>query len=473
MSFNLEFNIDNHKMYDKEKKEFTHSGTDYIHIFPFTTSKKDHVIKDFNNLVGDYFSILTEKNYKIDSKEDERKKLLKDKVDCSEDLKAELLDIIEEFYDNEKVMSSANIDVLITNSSSKDNDNKNKNIKIASYLLYMLGDRKKIKDIVEATQDEYNYNVLEKLLCSNLNNKSNIKSNIKDFKFKKIINSLDDVFEQDFKYIISNKHKFGEYFVEFLEFYYFMYVTQAILQLDKFLNGKRDDVEKIIFFLDWESISATRISNKIINFYDYKEIYSKRLNLFCHVNLLAILNTTNESDERYDYITINDSLGTIDHEHISNVIDQYAEEYKEYFKTNVPQLNDIKKEDDFYKTKTEQSIHYFFKIIKEQFNSSTKAGIQNSYSKHYLDFCDKYVKPRGSLGKTFNITKDFLIMLTTIIIGNKPKIHISELFEGFENRGIYLDKISKKQVIDYFDSNLNIIDSKSDSGEVKYVKRIM
>lgn len=51
-------------------------------------------------------------------------------------------------------------------------------------------------------------------------------------------------------------------------------------------------------------------------------------------------------------------------------------------------------------------------------------------------------------------------------------MRLKEVFKAFERRGIFLDDISKDQVADYYEK-LNLIEKKSDSGDAKYVKRIL
>ena len=51
-------------------------------------------------------------------------------------------------------------------------------------------------------------------------------------------------------------------------------------------------------------------------------------------------------------------------------------------------------------------------------------------------------------------------------------MRLVDVFNEFEARGIFLDDISKDQVAEYYEK-LNLIEKKSDSGDAKYVKRIL
>lgn len=51
-------------------------------------------------------------------------------------------------------------------------------------------------------------------------------------------------------------------------------------------------------------------------------------------------------------------------------------------------------------------------------------------------------------------------------------MRLNDVFGEFERRGVFLDNLSKDQAALYFEK-LNLIEKKSDSGDAKYVKRIL
>ena len=82
-----------------------------------------------------------------------------------------------------------------------------------------------------------------------------------------------------------------------------------------------------------------------------------------------------------------------------------------------------------------------------------------------------FLKTRGSLGNTLNVTQDFLILLTAISVKNE-KISLKQLFIEFERRGIFFDRYSREKIVELF-NKLNLIEKKSDSGDAQYVKPIL
>lgn len=71
-----------------------------------------------------------------------------------------------------------------------------------------------------------------------------------------------------------------------------------------------------------------------------------------------------------------------------------------------------------------------------------------------------------------NISEETLIFITKISIKDQEQMRLNDVFKEFEHRGIFLDDLSKEQVADYYE-RLNLIEKKSDSGDAKYVKRIL
>lgn len=82
------------------------------------------------------------------------------------------------------------------------------------------------------------------------------------------------------------------------------------------------------------------------------------------------------------------------------------------------------------------------------------------------------MKNRGRSGLMLNLSEETLIFLTKICIKNQEQMRLKDVFQAFESRGVFLDSISKEQVANYYEK-LNLIEKKSDSGDAKYVKRIL
>ncbi|WP_241958117.1 DNA phosphorothioation-dependent restriction protein DptG [Staphylococcus agnetis] len=82
-----------------------------------------------------------------------------------------------------------------------------------------------------------------------------------------------------------------------------------------------------------------------------------------------------------------------------------------------------------------------------------------------------FLKNRGSLGKTLTLKKEMLILLTAIIV-KEEKMLIKDVFLEFEKRGVYFDRYTREEIALFYEK-MNILDKKSDSGDVKYVKSVL
>ena len=81
------------------------------------------------------------------------------------------------------------------------------------------------------------------------------------------------------------------------------------------------------------------------------------------------------------------------------------------------------------------------------------------------------------MGQMMMITNEDLITMISICQRSSDRmvaergIQISDLFEELKKRGLYMDGKTKQFIIDYL-VQINLIDSKCDSEEAQYVKRI-
>jgi len=120
-----------------------------------------------------------------------------------------------------------------------------------------------------------------------------------------------------------------------------------------------------------------------------------------------------------------------------------------------------------------QKIFELFKTIDYQFNQSVRKKPYTGYKKWFEEFCKlNFLKRRGSLGYTLNITEEYLLFITKLCIKHKEKIKLKDLFKEYNKRGLYFDRDSQTKIVQLFEK-LNLIEKKSDSGDAQYVKTIL
>ena len=123
--------------------------------------------------------------------------------------------------------------------------------------------------------------------------------------------------------------------------------------------------------------------------------------------------------------------------------------------------------------RTLAEIRFLFESVKAQFGDTTRGTRYRTYAEKFKKFCEKnFLKLRGRNGYMLNLSEETLIFLTKVCVKDQEILRLKDVFEEFERRGVFLDNVSKEQVTRYFEK-LNLIEKKSDSGDAKYVKRIL
>ena len=111
-------------------------------------------------------------------------------------------------------------------------------------------------------------------------------------------------------------------------------------------------------------------------------------------------------------------------------------------------------------------------ILLETLNESLQRKQISLFTLNLEEIAKPYfLKRRGSYGYVLNINRDMLLMITALCVKDN-KIKLNQLFKEYEKRGIFLDKYSKEEVVNFL-TKLNLIDKKSDSGDAQYVKPVL
>ena len=154
----------------------------------------------------------------------------------------------------------------------------------------------------------------------------------------------------------------------------------------------------------------------------------------------------------------------------SEQIDQLTSLYRESI-TDCVEMNELVKKSS-PAGKTSASLRFLYDSIRVQFENTGRIRAYGSYANKFESYCKKYLKSRGRSGLMLNLSEEDLIFITKLCIKDQEQVRLKDVFRGFERRGIFLDDISKEQATEYYEK-LNLIEKKSDSGDAKYVKRIL
>ncbi|WP_413702341.1 DNA phosphorothioation-dependent restriction protein DptG [Psychromonas sp. KJ10-10] len=86
-------------------------------------------------------------------------------------------------------------------------------------------------------------------------------------------------------------------------------------------------------------------------------------------------------------------------------------------------------------------------------------------------FSAEFITDRKATGKYFVLNSNMLLLLTNLVINgsSESQLLIDDVIEGFKERGIWLDIMSKKALLKFYE-NVGNIEKLSDSGDAVYVK---
>ncbi len=442
--------------------KLTHKQGNYFKLFPFITTPNSPIVEDLDRLVGRILCHIEGiKPHTVTT--ENLIEQLKQKTEIQAGQEDVFYEIIKQlFFDENGFLRPINLrlqEQVITEESAEK--------RIADYLVDVLGRKDVLKEMIaDANKSLFERsNVLESLVFSQLSYEERQSDN--DLAYYRIINVFIDKFEEDFKYVLESNSRTREYLIPLFEFYYFVYTSQSCMQLDRFFYGERDKIVPLYFSLDWEKTSLSRKC-----YTEGWQVLQKSIRrIFAHSITLEILNLSDESSDRVDYIAINNYL--IEHPELdcdlAMKIRKLTTKYRNAI-TDCPEMTNLVHDTDVITS--EQEINFLFNSVRIQFENTGRERAYNSYANKFESYCSKFLKNRGRGGLILNLTEEMLIFLTKLSIKNNETVRLVDVFNEFEARGIFFDDTSKDQIADYYEK-LNLIEKKSDSGDAKYVKRIL
>ncbi len=294
-----------------------------------------------------------------------------------------------------------------------------------------------------------------------LSNITKLDDKISEKRYKSFLNNIVDLFNEDINFAIKHEKFLINNISNIFVFYYFIYISQLILKLNKDYHEYDENIEELYFLLDWESVSKNR---KTVNGYGWHFLKSKSNNLAAKISVVDQLNVLLGTE--------NYSLLSDIHKHYKMLDIHEQKEFIEYLKKWVYDYRIVRGFDSII---LPNNLEELTNILFESLND--KKGIDNKISRSSyplnLEEVTKnfFAKRRGRYGLVLNITRDLLLTVTALCVKDK-KIKLNQLFNEYEKRGLFFDKYSKEE-IESFLTKLNLIDKKSDSGDAKYVRPIL
>lgn len=436
-----------------------------LDVFPFTTheGKSAQVIKsNYKEVIGQLVRNICNVKALNPSKEGEFEQsanvlveeiMSSSQLDCDDDSKVDLTRLLEDIFigQNQELKP---IHPFLFNYVPI--ENKMDVEKYASFIKDTIAVREELKKIFVDSEPE---DILTEFI---LNNSPKLDNKERDKKYQNLLPFYENLYAEDMMFLSNHRDYFLNHFQIITNFYMFMYVCQLSIKFEEFAKADFSKASPLYFALDWEAMNKRREATGDLQ--GYKRVRLKSENLFAHVHAMSHLSHNNFSDSEHKFYSYKDislhfeDLNQEEQKQFINEINEWIKKYCEFFKITPPEVtNDL-----------QSSMTNLFNCIKLGMNSTARF----KYGKNIDNLgSGTFLKTRGSYGQTFNITHEFLLVLTAICVKDQ-RIPLSQLFDEYENRGILFDRYSRKEIIDLLTS-YNIIDKKSDSGDSQYVKPIL
>jgi DNA phosphorothioation-dependent restriction protein DptG len=431
-----------------------------IRLLPYSASK--NTIIEFNSIIGNFSRYLSNKKFEAFDKENFFN-TIKDKVNSDKSYQLEKI-INELFFDKNGQLVLSHPVFLNYLSNGGTNETK-----VANFLGSVLG-TEKLQAAVEEIYSKKPDNVLLALLFESLPKLKEDKEKNEDYFC--MFPGIRESFEEDLLFLLEKEDLLIAHFGQLVTYYYFFYVTQFIVSVDKMFEQEEEEIIPVYYNVEWESRSSSRDSYKM----GWKMLSTKLPKLFAHINCLVMLNhIDNEKFEEITYKRFRELvlLMTDDEKkELNREIIRLNSDYQNYLgdvdwssKNDVPYIGG---EEPVFK-----SVRDLHHSIAYQFQTTGRKKPASMYFEGYEELAKNYfLKRSGSLGYTLNLTQQDLVFLTKLCIKRNKKIPLNKLFEEMERRGVFFDRDSKKQITQLY-SKLNLLEKKSDSGDAQYVKYIL
>lgn len=277
--------------------------------------------------------------------------------------------------------------------------------------------------------------------------------------YRGVLPEVSRLFEEDITFMAKHKEYFLEHYAKLFNYYTFLYLSQLTMKLDMYGAASYDKVVPLYFGLEWESLNKSRPAA------DQIRILNNSIdNLFVHINVLAQLSHVNYNDEKLflTYADIVDQLNSASYEENEEYLSSLNNWIAEYcslisVEPRHPEATSL--------DKGFRNLMSYVKVgVNEKVRKDYGSAIQSVAEEHFI-------KNRGNLGKSLNVNKDFLLMITALAVKDN-RLPLNQLFDEYEKRGLKFDRYSRYEITHLLDS-LNILDKKSDSGDAQYVKPIL
>ncbi|MCW8356852.1 DNA phosphorothioation-dependent restriction protein DptG [Marinomonas pontica] len=261
---------------------------------------------------------------------------------------------------------------------------------------------------------------------------------------------LAEAFSKDIKTLTKNPSYFLSELEGFINIYTFLYLTQLTKHLCIPSNRYTTPTAKPLYFiLETERASKERHE---CNQYGYDHLFSKTNGIALY--LFPYLGYFSQLSQEPSWKLINSSDFFPKVNQLNQCIGQLFDEGYRH--------------EDSLQAAVNSGLNLQKQIFEKTSRKDANKKVVEIFEKK---FAAEFITDRKAAGKYFVLNSNMLLLLTNLIISGslESQLLIDDVIEGFKERGIWLDIMSKKALLKFYE-NVGNIEKLSDSGDAVYVK---
>ena len=444
-------NLENNIISSSGKIIFSNKNSKLI---PINTKSNEEVFKEGSfRIIGELSRLLCNKQIISDLN---NLNLINDEIQIDED--SDDVYYLKTLFEDYLSKNSLHPKLLLQISLSNEDEMRRSEQNVAKFLYDVI-----FKDL-KGIDDFYNDNIIfqSNFLISHIMKnleETEYNSGARDkFLYPDSMKKVVNIIKKDFQFAFKQQKFLLDNFEKMVSYYLFFYFSQFLLKTST--TKCSDDLEETYYLLDWESASSGRDSitkgyNRVQNYLDILKI---KMDVIEHLNLLL-----GEKNKLVPEIR----------EHCSQMDEDTQNNFKYYLCSWIKKIRELEGLDDIALS---SDINGLIKDLENSINEAyvvnaiRRSGPVNRYRQVIKCLAETYfIKRRGPYGYMLNIDLELLLIITRLCIGDEDNISFNHLIEEYRNRGLFFDTDSQKMILAEFEK-LNLIDKKSDSEEVQYVR---
>ncbi|OCH19167.1 DNA phosphorothioation-dependent restriction protein DptG [Aliivibrio sp. 1S128] len=265
-------------------------------------------------------------------------------------------------------------------------------------------------------------------------------------------------FHKDLQFLNTKPHYLLNNFNAVIRLYGFLYISQIALNIKTWANGEPTS-KPCFFIVDNEKASDER--SQVKNF-GYAQLHDNLEYLYPYLFMNEALQEKNNVQPLWKLFEgINDS-------HIDS-LNQFGEEFvadrveRKWY--NIQPNWQHSEDKELVLAQLLEIAHAQFDRKKGRLTAYSTASVKGTLR----NILDPFIQNRKRGGNVLAFNQDYIVLLTNLAIGERDKLRFHEVIKEFEARGVYFDKQSQQNLVDFYERMGNV-ERMSDSGDAVYVR---